>query len=283
MNATSTWIITGASSGLGYDLAEYVLGQGHEVVLAARTAASMDGLAAKYPDTALVVAVDVTDAGQRENLIAQTELRFGKIDFLVNNAGIDFLGAIEEQREEDYRKIFEVNFFGAVALLRLALPGMRARKSGMIVNMSSMDGIASLPGNAYYSASKFALEGLTESLWQEIEPTGLKAVLIEPGSFLTGIDARTHFSGELIPDYDASSGNFYRAMQNVAELSDVMFPGDPKLAAKVIFDQLTNDPTVHRIILGSDAMNRIGAKIDDLQGDYDASRVIARSTDFVRV
>ncbi|WP_253259094.1 SDR family NAD(P)-dependent oxidoreductase [Subtercola boreus] len=240
-------------------------------------------MASKYPETALVLSVDVTDADQRANLVAQTELRFGKIDFLVNNAGIDFLGAIEEQREEDYRKIFEVNFFGAVALLRLALPGMRARKSGMIVNVSSMDGIASLPGNAYYSASKFALEGITESLWQEIEPAGLKAVLIEPGSFLTGIDARTHFSGDLIPDYDASSGNFYRAMQNVAALSDVMFPGDPKLAAKVIFEQLTNNATAHRIILGSDAMDRIGTKIDDLQADYDASRLIASSTDFVRV
>jgi short-subunit dehydrogenase len=282
MNTVSTWLITGASSGLGYDLAEYVLSQGHEVVLAARTESAMYNLAIRYPATSLVVAVDVADPTQRQNLIDRTHGRFGKIDYLVNNAGIDFLGAIEEQHEGDYRKVFEVNFFAAVALLRLALPAMRARRSGMIVNVSSMDGIASLPGNAFYSASKFALEGLTESLWQEIEPSGLKAVLVEPGSFLTGIDARTHFSGELLADYDSSSGNFFRAMQNVQELSDVMFPGDPKRAARVIFEQLTGDPEVHRIILGSDAMARIGVKIDDLQRDYDASKLIAHTTDFVR-
>lgn len=281
MTTSCTWIITGASSGLGLDLAEYVLAQGDDVVLAARSSDSMSELAGRYPATALVVSTDVTDASQRENLITQTEARFGKIDFLVNNAGVDYLGAIEEQHEADYRKVFEVNFFGAVALLRLALPGMRARRSGMIVNISSMDGIASLPGNAYYSASKFALEGLTESLWQEIEPSGLKAVLIEPGSFLTGIDKRTHFSGDLLPDYDASSGNFSRAMQNIAELSDVMFPGDPKAAARVIFEQLKSDHPAHRIILGTDAMKRIKIKMDDLQADYDRSGLIASSTDFV--
>jgi len=282
MNTPSTWLITGASSGLGYDLAEHVLSQGQEVVLAARSEAAMHDLAARYPATSLVVGVDVADPGQRQNLISLTHARFGKIDYLVNNAGIDYLGAIEEQHEEDYRRVFEVNFFGAVALLRLALPAMRARRSGMIVNVSSMDGIASLPGNAFYSASKFALEGLTESLWQEIEPSGLKAILIEPGSFLTGIDGRTHFSGELLADYDSSSGNFFRAMQNVEALSDVMFPGDPKRAAKVIYEQLTTSPTVHRIILGSDAMSRIEVKIDDLQKDFDASKLIAHTTDFIR-
>jgi short-subunit dehydrogenase len=279
---TATWVITGASSGLGYDLAERVLENGHEVVLAARNVHAMHELAERHSDTALVVGVDVADRHQRANLLSRTYERFGKIDFLVNNAGIDYLGAIEEQREEDYRRIFEVNFFAAVELLRLALPAMRKRRSGTIVNMSSMDGIASLPGNAFYSASKFALEGLTESLWQEIEPVGLKAVLVEPGSFLTGIDSRTRFSGELIPDYDASSGNFFRAMQNVESLKDVMFPGDPKRAAEVLFEQLTGDLTGHRIILGSDALQRIQIKMDDLQADFDASQRIAHTTDFVR-
>lgn len=280
MSNTLTWLITGASSGLGYDLASHVLAKGHEVVLAARNEQAMQELATKYPDTALVVGVDVTKPDQRATLISRAGERFGKIDFLVNNAGIDYLGAIEEQREDDYRRVFEVNFFAAVELLRLALPAMRARRSGMIVNMSSMDGIASLPGNAFYSASKFALEGLTESLWQEIEPAGLKAVLVEPGSFLTGIDGRTRFSGNLIPDYDASSGNFFRAMQNVETLKDVMFPGDPKRAAEVLFEQLTGNPTVHRIILGSDAMQRIQAKMDDLQADFAASGSTAHTTDF---
>ena len=107
-------------------------------------------------------------------------------------------------------------------------------------------------------------------------------MLVEPGSFLTGIDARTHFSGELIPDYDASSGNFFRAMRNVEALKDVIFPGDPKRAAEVLFAQLTSDTTAHRIILGSDAMQRIQAKMDDLQSDFDASRAFAHTTDFAR-
>ena len=192
----SVWLITGASSGLGYALAEHVLKQGDQVVLAARTVASMEALAASYPNTALAVGLDVSDPQQQVAALRQAEARFGAIDFLVNNAGIDFLGAIEEQDEADYRKIFEVNFFGAVALLRLALPAMRARGRGMIVNMSSMDGIASLPANGFYSASKFALEGMTEALWQEIEPLGLRAMLIEPGSFRTGIGGRTKFSGQ---------------------------------------------------------------------------------------
>lgn len=145
-----------------------------------------------------------------------------------------------------------------------------------------IDVIVIPPANAFYSASTFALEGLTESLWQEVEPAGLKAVLVEPGSFLTGIDARTHFSGELIPDYDASSGNFFRAVQNVEALKDVILPGDPKRAAEVLFAQLTSHTTAHRIILGSGAMHRIQAKMDDLQADVDASRAFAHATDFAQ-
>ena len=193
-----TWLITGASSGLGYSLAEYVLKQGDRVVLGARSLTPMADLAARYPDTALAITLDVTKLEQRVAAVQQADARFGGVDVLVNNAGIDFLGAVEEQDERDYRALFEVNFFGAVALLRLVLPGMRARKHGTIINVSSMDGIASLPVNGYYSSSKFALEGLTESLWQEIEPIGLRAFLVEPGSFRTGIEQRTKFSGATI-------------------------------------------------------------------------------------
>src|ERR1700726_4927324 len=178
-----TWLITGASSGLGYALAEFVLQRGDRVALGARSQAAMTALAARYPDTALALALDVTNAEQRAGSLQQTEQRFGVIDVLVNNAGIDYIGAIEEQEERDYRAIFEVNFFAAVSMLRLVLPGMRARKQGTIVNVSSMDGIASLPVNGFYSSSKFALEGLTESLWQEIEPIGFGAVFGGAGAF----------------------------------------------------------------------------------------------------
>jgi len=273
----STWLITGASSGLGYALAEYVLKQGDQVVLAARTLESMQNLAASFPDTALALELDVVNPEQRKNAIQETETRFGSIDYLVNNAGIDFIGAVEEQDEADYRKIFEVNFFGAVALLRLALPGMRARRKGTIVNMSSMDGIASYAVNGYYSASKFALEGVTEALWQEIEPLGLEAVLIEPGSFRTGIETRTKFSGPQIHDYEATSGLFRKALANVG---DEMFPGDPALAARVIFEVLKTNSNLHRIIIGSDAYKNIGGKLDALRADYVSNNAWAHTTNF---
>jgi len=146
---------------------------------------SMSGLAARYPDRALAIGLDVTQLQQRIAAVERAQAHFGGIDVPVNNAGIDFLGAVEEQREEDYRAQFEVNFFGVVAMLRLVLPGMRRRQSGTIVNISPMDGIASLPVNGYYASSKFALQGVTESLWQEIEPIGLRAFLVEPDSSQT--------------------------------------------------------------------------------------------------
>src|SRR6202171_5636327 len=264
-----TWLITGASSGLGYALAEFVLQQGDRVALGARSQAAMTALAARYPDRALALALDVTNAEQRAAAVQQTEQRFGAIDVLVNNAGIDYIGAIEEQEERDYRAIFEVNFFGAVSMLRLVLPGMRARKQGTIVNVSSMDGIASLPVNGFYSSSKFALEGLTESLWQEIEPIGLRAFLVEPGSFRTGIEQRTKFSGATIADYKATSGAF---REMLGKVSPEMVPGDPARAAAAIYGVVASDQPRHWVILGSDAHRRIGAKLDMLRGEYEAGK-----------
>ena len=239
-----TWLITGASSGLGYTLAEYALHQGDRVALGARSQAAMTALAARV---------------------------------LVNNAGIDYIGAIEEQEERHYRAIFEVNFFGAVSMLRLVLPGMRARKQGTIVNVSSMDGIASLPVNGFYSSSKFALEGLTESLWQEIEPIGLRAFLVEPGSFRTGLADRTKFSGEPIEAYAATSGAFRKVM---ATMTPEMFPGDPVRAAEAIYEVVSSDRPRHWVILGSDAYRLIGTKLDKLRAEYDAGREMALRTDY---
>jgi NAD(P)-dependent dehydrogenase (short-subunit alcohol dehydrogenase family) len=274
---TKTWLITGASSGLGYALAKYVLEKGDRVVMGARTLDSMAALAERHPGRALAVRLDVTNAEQRVAAVRETEARFEGIDVLVNNAGIDFLGAIEEQDERDYRAQFEVNFFGAVALLRLVLPGMRGRKQGTIVNMSSMDGIASLPVNGYYSASKFALEGLTESLWQEIEPLGLRAFLVEPGSFRTGLEQRTKFSGKAIEDYSATSGAFRAVVEKV---TPDMFPGDPDRFAAAIYQVVASNRPRHWVVLGSDAMRRIGVKLDMLQAELEAGKDMAVSTDY---
>ena len=246
-------------------------------MLGARTLRAMSDLVAHYPDTGLALTLDVTRPEDRAAAVKQAEDRFGGIDVLVNNAGIDFLGAVEEQREEDYRAQFEVNFFGAVAMLRLVLPGMRRRQSGTIVNISSMDGIASLPVNGYYASSKFALEGITESLWQEIEPIGLRAFLVEPGSFRTGIEQRTRFSGEPIEAYEATSGAFRKMMTTV---SPDMFPGDPVRAAAAIYEVVESESPRHWVVLGSDAQRRIGAKLDMLRAEFEAGADTARSTDY---
>ncbi|MGW0860510.1 oxidoreductase [Streptomyces sp. NPDC002690] len=272
-----TWLITGASSGLGKALAEHVLANGDQVVATASSTQATTELASRYPETALAVRLDVTDPADRVAAVRAAEERFGGIDILVNNAAIDFIGALEEQEESDYRRLFEVNFFGAVALTRAVLPGMRARRSGTIVNVSSMDGLASLPANGFYSSSKFALEGFTEALWQEIEPIGLRAMIIQPGSFRTGIENRTKASGEAIADYADTAGAFRGMM---GSLTPEMFPGDPERAAEAIWQVATAQETPHWVVLGSDAQRRIGVKLEQLQAEFEAGKDLAYSTDF---
>ncbi|GAA2147303.1 oxidoreductase [Kitasatospora kazusensis] len=272
-----TWLITGASRGLGKALAEYVLAQGDQAVVTASTVEATSELAARYPNTALALPLDVSDPQQRAEGVRRAEEHFGGIDILVNNAAIDFIGALEEQEEDDYRRLFEINFFGPVALTRLVLPGMRKRGSGTVINVSSMDGLASLAANGYYSASKFALEGFTEALWQEIEPLGLRAMIIQPGSFRTGIEQRTRASGPAIADYAATAGAFRAMMGN---LTPAMFPGDPEQAAKVIYQAAGSEELRHWIVLGSDAQRRIDAKLTQLRTEFDAGRDVALSTDF---
>ncbi|WP_293678863.1 SDR family NAD(P)-dependent oxidoreductase [uncultured Phenylobacterium sp.] len=272
-----TWMITGASNGLGLALATHVLKNGDQTVLAAPTLPGMAALAAAYPKTAFAVAMDVTVPEQRAATLQASEARFGGVDVLVNNAGIDFLGAIEEQREEDYRRLFEVNLFGVIEMIRLALPGMRRRGRGTVVNISSMDGVSSLPATGYYSASKFALEGLTEALWQEIEPLGLRAITVQPGSFRTAIEQRTRFSGQPIDDYAATSGAFRRL---VSSATPEMFPGDPARAAAAIWKVVINGDSRRRIVLGSDAQRRIAAQFDVLRAELEAGRDMAMGTDY---
>jgi NAD(P)-dependent dehydrogenase (short-subunit alcohol dehydrogenase family) len=276
MNDT-TWMITGASSGFGHALAEHVLSRGDNVALAATSTAAMSELASRHPHRAVAIRVDVTDRAQREAALQQVERTFGAVDILVNNAAVDYVGALEEQEEADVRWSFEVNFFGAVALTRLVLPGMRQRHRGTIVNVSSMDGIASLPGNGYYSSTKFAIEGFTEALWGEIEPLGLRAMLVELGSFRTGIQHRTKASGAAINDY-AATGGLFREM--IGAVTPEQFPGDPARAAAVLYDVVSSGQRRHRLILGSDAHRRIGVKVDELRADLEDGKQLACSTDF---
>ena len=273
---TPVWLITGASSGLGHALGSAVLQHGHRAVLAARNTDSIETLASGYPAAALVEALDVTKPAQIADVVRKAEVHFGSIDILVNNAGVGYLAAVEEGDDDGIRWQFDTNFFGAAALIRAVLPIMRKRERGTIVNISSMAGFVSHAGMGYYAASKFALEGLTEALWQEVEPLGLNVLLVEPGGFRTGIVQRNRFS-EQIPAYAGTSGAFRNFVQTAP---DAVFLGDPARAAKALIEAVESDRRSRRVIFGSDAYGAITSKLQALQTEYEAGQSIAYSTDF---
>ena len=184
-DSTPIWFITGCSTGLGRALAERVLQHGHRAVVTARNVDAIRDMAALYGENALAVSLDVNNAEQVNDVIAQTEKIFGRIDVVVNNAGYGYLAAIEEGENADIRDMFETNFFSLAALIRKVLPGMRARRTGHIVNISSVGGLLGGPGAGYYNSTKFALEGLSEALALEVEPFGIRVTAIEPRPFRT--------------------------------------------------------------------------------------------------
>lgn len=271
------WLITGCSSGLGHALARAVLHHGQRAVLTARTTAPLEALARDFPETALVAALDITKPEQIGEVVRRAEAHFGSIDVLVNNAGVGYLAAVEEGDDDSIRWQFETNFFGAAALIRAVLPGMRGRKRGTIVNVSSVAGFVSHAGMGYYAASKFALEGLTEALWQEVEPLGLRVLLVEPGGFRTGMVQRNRLSAQ-IPAYAATAGAFRTFVGNAPV---EVFPGDPARAAEVLIEQVAAEKVPHRLVLGSDSHDAITAKLDTLQLEYAAGKAGALRTDFV--
>src|SRR5690349_12067758 len=203
----STWLITGSSSGLGRALAGAVLDAGHNAVVAARNADSVRDLTEAHPDTTLAVALDVTDSDQVAAAVRQGEERFGGIDVLVNNAGYGYRAAVEEGDEADVAALFATNVFGPVALIKAVLPGMRARRRGAIVNISSIGARICPPGSGYYAASKAALEGLSGSLREELDPLGISVTVVEPGAFRTDFAGRSLTqSAAPIADYAQTAG-----------------------------------------------------------------------------
>src|SRR6185436_27702 len=190
-DATSVWFITGCSTGLGRALAERVLQRGYRCVATARDVAQVQAIVAPYPKHGLALALDVTNQAQLEQAVAQAEATFGGIDVLVNNAGYGYNSGVEEGEESVVRAMFDTNFFALSAMIRRVLPGMRARGRGHIINLSSAAGLVGNPGSGYYCASKFAVEGLSESLSKEVATHGLRVTLIEPGPFRTDFQGRS--------------------------------------------------------------------------------------------
>ena len=270
------WLITGASSGIGLALAEHVLEQGERVVLAARNVDAMQQVASRYPERAVVVRFDAARPEQIDGTVREIEARVGPIDVLVNNAGYGYVSAIEEGKASDVQRLFDVNFFSAAALIRAVLPGMRARRRGMIVNVSSVAGVVASAGLGYYAATKFALSGLTEALWQEVEPFGIGVMLVEPGRVRTA-GRETSVKSEPLPAYADTVG----AVRDwVAHGPESELIGDPARVAEVILRTVRSEAPPHRLVLGSDAMTAIKTKLETMATEYAAVEPVAGTIAF---
>ena len=263
-----TCLVTGASRGLGFEIARSLLAAGHNVVATAR---SPDGLAERLSggDRVLAVALDVTDAASVAGAVDAAIERFGGIDVLVNNAGHAQLGYFEMTREADIRREFDVNLFGPMAVTRAVLPHMRERHSGLIVTISSSSGISSDPGGATYASSKFALEGWIEGLAQELEPLGIKSLTINPGMLNTDfLDNSSVKHGDIeIADYTEAAAQFRSFIEDVNHKQ----PGDPKVLAAQIAEFVISPSPPARLVFGDDAHEAIGRKIGRLSEQLDQS------------
>ncbi|RFB81522.1 oxidoreductase [Methylovirgula sp. 4M-Z18] len=273
----AVWLITGCSTGLGRALARQVLKSGYRVVLSARDPATLDDIVSEFGDTAHAVELDVTKPDQVKTAVAAAEARFGGIDVLVNNAGYGYIGAIEEGEDADVRAMFETNIFGTWNMIRAALPGMRERGHGHIVNLSSVGGLTTFPGVGFYHMSKFAVEALSETLAKEVAPFGIGVTVVEPGAFRTEFRGRSmKQSGIRLPAYADTTG---KVRDNLIAGHGKQ-QGNPELAAKAIVTALEADQPPLHLALGGDAVDLIRQKIADLQRDFDRWEDLSRSTSF---
>jgi NAD(P)-dependent dehydrogenase (short-subunit alcohol dehydrogenase family) len=272
------WFITGCSTGFGRELASHMLGLGYRTVVTARNPADVKDLAAK--GEALVLKLDVTDQSQIDAAIKAAEKQFGGIDVLVNNAGIGYFAAVEESEEKEVRRMFEINVFGMSRMIQAALPAMRRRRKGFIVNISSVAGLRSFPSLGFYNATKFAVEGLSEALWQEVEPLGIKVMLVEPSGFRTDWAGRSaNESKRQIADYAATAGVWRTEMRADSGKQ----PGDPVRAAKAIVEAVASLNPPHHLLLGNDAFEGATAKLDALGKEFKAWESVSRGADFPKV
>ena len=273
MNADRVWLITGASSGFGRAIAEAVVDRGEFVVAASRSTGALADLDAG--EHVHSVAMDVTNPGQREAGIAGAIERFGRIDVLVNNAGRTQVGAVEETTDEELRSLFDLHFFAPAALTRAVLPHMRAQGSGAIVQMSSVGGQVTAAGFGAYCATKFALEGLTETLQEEVAPFGVRTLIVEPGAFRTGFfRPGAAYMSEPMEEYADTVGSTRSYVRDNHGLQ----AGDPAKAAQAILTTLDSDDPPLRLVLGEDAIGNISSRLDRVREELEAWRAVGSAT-----
>ncbi|MEU5302607.1 oxidoreductase [Streptomyces noursei] len=271
------WFITGCSSGLGRALARAVLERGWRAVVTARDAGKVADVVLGHEERALALALDVTDGEQIATAVAQAQAVFGRIDVLVNNAGYGYLAAIEEGEDAEVRALFDTNVFGLVDVTTAVLPAMRARRAGHIVNMSSLGGLVGFGATGYYHATKFAVEGLSESLAAEVAPLGINVTIVEPAAFRTNWSGPSmRQSATTIDDYAPTAGT--RRAGTLATYGHQ--PGDPARAARAVIDALTAPKPPLRLLLGKAAYDLATTKLDSLRATFDDWRTVTLGADF---
>ena len=271
------WFITGASRGFGREIALQALSRGDVVIGTSRNGQLDVNLSG---DRFHALALDVSDSGSVQATVERARGLHGRLDVVVNNAGYGLLGAVEEADESQLRRLFDVNFFGTWNVIRAVLPAMRARRSGHIVNFSSIAGLVTQPGTGLYAASKFAIEGLSQTLAQELEPLGIGVTIVEPGSFRTEFlsSASLQVAANRIEDYSQSA---HPIVERLGGLSGRQ-PGDPVRAAQVIVEAVCSANPPQQLLLGSDAYQKMRTKQQQVAESLERWREITLSTDFQR-
>lgn len=272
-----TWLITGCSSGIGRGIAKAALKKGYRVVVTARNTEKLKELVAEYPDTSLALELDVLKKESVISALQKANESFGSIDVLVNNAGHGYRSALEEGEEENVAEVFQTNFFGPVELMKAVLPQMRQQKHGAIINISSIAAVRSGVGSGYYAATKAALELLSDALWQEVTPLGIKVMIVEPGAF------RTHFfdtslkgTNIKIDDYAETAGK--NRKETIVNRYDQI--GDPGKAGQVIVDTIEKQEYPKRLLLGSDAVQVVQTELRNRLAEVEKWKDVSYGSDF---
>ncbi|MEE1938260.1 oxidoreductase [Streptomyces sp. TRM 70361] len=270
------WFVTGAASGLGREIARAALGEGDTAVLADRRTQGAQEVVAAFPDRALARELDVTDSAQIEKVVGEVVKRYGRIDVLVNAAGRGHIGAVEETTDEELRSLMELHLFGPASLTRAVLPHMRKQRSGAIVQISSLGGQVSVPGMSAYSAGKFALEGFSIALAQEVTPLGIKVLIAQPGAMRTNFAGASISESAHIADYESTVGGLRAHVEEVTGRQ----PGDPVKIASALLTALAADNTPLRLALGNAALDRLTEAAEQTEKERTAWESLSRGTDF---
>jgi NADP-dependent 3-hydroxy acid dehydrogenase YdfG len=271
------WFITGCSTGFGRELVKLILKNGWNAIITARNPDQVKDLASGYESTSLVLPLDVTDKAQIQSAIKAANEKFGKIDVLVNNAGYGYFTSVEEGEEDKIRAQFETNFFGLVNMMQAVLPGMRAQRSGHIVNFSSIGGLRAFTATGYYHATKFAVEAISESLSQEVAPLGIKVLIVEPGPFRTDWAGRsTSRTGTKLDDYGETVG---KRMTASLEGSGKQ-AGDPVRGCEAIIEAVQSNQPHLRLLLGEIAYKLAEEKLDILKENFEGWKDLTFGADF---